>query len=455
MIFTFYSYKGGVGRTMALANIAEYWYGRGANILMIDWDLESPGLETYFPHISQQAKETPGLIDMLLSYKERISFPPSTQDENQGLPFGNLSDYLIDVYKPSDGSGGALRLLSAGKRDGGHFVEYADRVKKFDWVDFYQNWLGEEYIEWLRREIENYAPITLIDSRNGVTEMSGVCTYQLADVVVAFVSSNLQSIEGTIKVVERLKSERLESLRPERSKLNIVVVPARIESNELERRNKFMQKFQNTFDDFVPTGWQYAGKSFWDLRIPYMPLYAFEELVAAREEREQGECIAPELFKAYLELWNAMVDSASPPGREPWRWRRQTEKILIVEGVASWQRLLETVITNKTGQLCDIAITREQALKKLEEKDYPFIVLNLNLSPQGQLDYGGVDVLKFLKSTGRQIPTLVLVDGPGIRTGNILLSYQPFVVEVLSRGAEAKDWVDTLVSIINEKTPSG
>src|SRR5581483_1372004 len=48
MIFTFYSFKGGVGRSMTLANVAEVFYARGLRVLMIDFDLEAPGLERYF-----------------------------------------------------------------------------------------------------------------------------------------------------------------------------------------------------------------------------------------------------------------------------------------------------------------------------------------------------------------------------------------------------------------------
>ena len=48
MIYTFYSYKGGVGRSMALANIAECFCAQGLRVLMIDWDLEAPGLESFF-----------------------------------------------------------------------------------------------------------------------------------------------------------------------------------------------------------------------------------------------------------------------------------------------------------------------------------------------------------------------------------------------------------------------
>ena len=44
-VITFYSYKGGVGRTMALANAAVLLSQWGYKTLVIDWDLEAPGLE--------------------------------------------------------------------------------------------------------------------------------------------------------------------------------------------------------------------------------------------------------------------------------------------------------------------------------------------------------------------------------------------------------------------------
>lgn len=49
MIYTFYAYKGGAGRTMALANVAELFYDCGLRVVMVDWSLEAPSLEHYFP----------------------------------------------------------------------------------------------------------------------------------------------------------------------------------------------------------------------------------------------------------------------------------------------------------------------------------------------------------------------------------------------------------------------
>ena len=47
-IYTFYSYKGGTGRTMALANVAVLLAKWGYGVLIADWDLEAPGIEYFF-----------------------------------------------------------------------------------------------------------------------------------------------------------------------------------------------------------------------------------------------------------------------------------------------------------------------------------------------------------------------------------------------------------------------
>ena len=64
-IVTFYSYKGGTGRSMALANFAWIMAASGKRVLAIDWDLEAPGLHRYFRPfmVDPDLLETDGLID--------------------------------------------------------------------------------------------------------------------------------------------------------------------------------------------------------------------------------------------------------------------------------------------------------------------------------------------------------------------------------------------------------
>ena len=55
-VVTFYSYKGGTGRTMALANVAWILAANGQRVLVVDWDLESPGLHRFFhPFLDAEA----------------------------------------------------------------------------------------------------------------------------------------------------------------------------------------------------------------------------------------------------------------------------------------------------------------------------------------------------------------------------------------------------------------
>src|SRR5689334_17156018 len=62
-IVTFYSYKGGVGRSFVLANVAVILARWGHRVLCVDWDLEAPGLSQYLA--ADAAPASGGLLDFL------------------------------------------------------------------------------------------------------------------------------------------------------------------------------------------------------------------------------------------------------------------------------------------------------------------------------------------------------------------------------------------------------
>ena len=67
-IITFYSYKGGTGRTMAIANVAYLLTEWGYKVLIVDWDLEAPGIEHFFSkfiNVEKTAK-IKGILDILV-----------------------------------------------------------------------------------------------------------------------------------------------------------------------------------------------------------------------------------------------------------------------------------------------------------------------------------------------------------------------------------------------------
>lgn len=57
----FYSYKGGVGRTLALANCARVLAAGGKRVLLMDFDLEAPGLQHFEVFRPKKAKEDTAL----------------------------------------------------------------------------------------------------------------------------------------------------------------------------------------------------------------------------------------------------------------------------------------------------------------------------------------------------------------------------------------------------------
>src|SRR6516225_3510802 len=69
-IVTFYSFKGGTGRTMALANVAWILAANGKRVLIADWDLESPGLHRFFqPFMDDDVSSKPGIVDFIRRYE--------------------------------------------------------------------------------------------------------------------------------------------------------------------------------------------------------------------------------------------------------------------------------------------------------------------------------------------------------------------------------------------------
>src|SRR6185369_5293034 len=85
-ILTFYSYKGGTGRSMHLANVAWILASNGKRVLIVDWDLEAPGLHRYFHPflLDKELTATDGLIDFFWVFAEAAMTPVSDSERAQG-----------------------------------------------------------------------------------------------------------------------------------------------------------------------------------------------------------------------------------------------------------------------------------------------------------------------------------------------------------------------------------
>ncbi len=188
-LVTFYSFKGGTGRSMALVNVAADLLNRGRRVLMVDFDLEAPGLDT-FP-ITLKGRLDKGLVELVHEYLERSEVP-------------DVRDYLCEA-KIAGVDNGQLWLMPAGRQDS----SYDSRFKAIDWQDFYKNQGGFLFFEDLKVQWEqSISPdYVLIDSRTGHTDIGGICTRQLPDCVVAIFFPNEQNIRGLKPIVEDIRQE--------------------------------------------------------------------------------------------------------------------------------------------------------------------------------------------------------------------------------------------------------
>ena len=275
MIYTFYSYKGGVGRSMALANVAALLALWGKRVLIVDWDLEAPGIEKYFSRWIEQADtKVPGVVDMVeaIACNTKIKW----------------NDNLLHVNSPG---GEVIHILSAGKDlnrpDGDR--EYVKRLRSLKWDKLFKSHKFGSFLESLRDEWRSEYDFVLIDSRTGITDIGGICTIHLPDVLVSFFTANEQSLEGVREVMYKARTAH-SKLPVDRRRLLLIPVPSRDESGseyELSEkwREKFAQALKECINDWMPKN--ESPSSVLDyLKIPYFAYWSFGERVPVFEQSD-------------------------------------------------------------------------------------------------------------------------------------------------------------------------
>lgn len=276
-IITFYSYKGGTGRTMALANVAWILAANGYRVLAADWDLESPGLHRFFhPFLPTAERDTRGVVDMIRSYQQTAasSDEPTRRIRHIG-DHARVEQYAfsLDWIFPAAGT---LDFLPAGRQN----LEYVATLAAMDWDEFYSGLNGGEFLDAVRADMKHQYDYVLIDSRTGLTDIADICTVHLPDILVDCFTLSTQGIEGAARVATLIESQY-----PDRN-IRILPVPMRVDQGEKERveagRAFAGRKFAG-----LPTGMtdperqQYWGA----VEVPYQPFYAFEEILAVFGDR--------------------------------------------------------------------------------------------------------------------------------------------------------------------------
>lgn len=263
-ITTFYSYKGGVGRTQALANIAVLLSRWRYRVLCVDWDLEAPGLHLYFEDWLSEPPRS-GLVDLVHAHLR-----------------GRTPRYETFLTQARKGEL-QLDLLLAGAQNG----EYVARMQNIEWDELYQEHGFGEFLETLRSDWAAYYDFVLVDSRTGITDSGGICTIHLPDNLVLLTTSNKQSLEGVFDVATRAQARR-GALPFDRSKLLVLPVLTRFDKRvEFSLSEEWMTKFRNRvapfYDEWINKDTP-AKELVHFTKIPYIARWSYGESLPVYEE---------------------------------------------------------------------------------------------------------------------------------------------------------------------------
>lgn len=314
-VITFYSYKGGTGRTMALANVAWILAANGHRVLAADWDLESPGLHRFFaPYVDPAIiKGSGGVIDLIREYESQRA-----RDKDRPIDWiaklADVSRYAFSL-RWSFPNGGRLDFLPAGRQN----ADYGVTVGGLDWETFYVRLGGDLFFEALRADMRKRYDYTLIDSRTGLSDVADICTMHLPDTVVACFTLSEQGIDGAAQVARKIRDTY------RRRSIRVLPVPMRIDAAEKRRAEAGLAVAMRRFEGLPADTSEAERRAYWArAEVPYQAYYAYEEILAVFGDRPGSPNT---ILSAYETLTGHLTRgrvSRLPDMEEPVRNRERT-----------------------------------------------------------------------------------------------------------------------------------
>ncbi len=215
-IISFYSYKGGAGRTVALIQTANLLASKGKKVALIDMDIEAPSFNEIF---SDDIQTENGLVNYLY---------------NKSYNLEKIEVSSI-VSKLSSNTKGEVYIVPAGDIN----KKYVKMLEALNEKRISEN----KYIENLINELNNKYGIeyVLIDSRTGINNWGALSIGEIADEVMLFAYPNRENVQGINLILDMIE---------ERKKCTVVF--SKIDGTE-EGRSKAKQFFDeiNIEQEFI------------------------------------------------------------------------------------------------------------------------------------------------------------------------------------------------------------
>jgi hypothetical protein len=236
-VTTFYSYDASSARSLALAHAAWQLAGRDGvagvpnAVLMIDWDLHSPGLHGVFPGLAagRGPDARTGVLELFEACRERLRAAgrDGTEDTEalavqalDGLDWDSCIE-RVDDTRP-------LYLMRAGRFDD----SYGERADGFDWDGLFCACpaLFRAFAGHLAQRFSH----VLIDCCSGRSAATSVCTALLPDKMVGLFTPDGRSLDGMRGVVARALDYRC-SHEDDQRPLLVYPLPSPVEAGTSAR----------------------------------------------------------------------------------------------------------------------------------------------------------------------------------------------------------------------------
>jgi cellulose biosynthesis protein BcsQ len=263
----FYSYKGGVGRTLALANVAWSLAAAGKKVVLVDMDLEAPSLDGYRDFRLGGKKR--GFLEYAEFFHGKGKTPP-------------IEKHVFECKKAE--VKGRLWLMPAGRHD---TPEYQKTLGSLPWRRLHEVQGTQAFVAALRQDLEaHFKPdYVLIDARTGLSDVGGLSTNWLADLVVLVFNLTETCIAGSAHALGSFISPE-----PRKRKVELVASPVPSRDSLVEERLKMASRM-------LHAGLDPGGKI---LTIDYEPAMALVNQLAVQ---------VPDRFKAAALSYSELFES--------------------------------------------------------------------------------------------------------------------------------------------------
>lgn len=265
-VVTFFSFKGGVGRSTALVATALTLARNGHRVAIVDLDLEAPGLSTIF---FKDKVENFGVIDYLLEKKIQNSNWSLRNDIlriNHPLLLGNLGEQIY--------------LFTAGNVDN----NYLEKLARLDFQNLVDHQLPETFKGMLKELESAVKPLDfiLLDSRAGFHDIGGLALTDLSHAAVIFGRQSRQSWAGLTYVIRRLSRPLFE----EREKFPVILIHAMALASLERRRNEELREFKEQAYTAFQENYYYEGE---DVPNPDDTNEPFSPIILPLKDELQGD----------------------------------------------------------------------------------------------------------------------------------------------------------------------